>query len=159
MRYQSLALAVATVLLSLPAFGQAGGDRRIIPSDDGFMETDLHTGAVTQCLRAPDGYRCAPAKTDPSALQAELERLRKENAELRSQLSQPGPGLRPDQRAACVPVEHRTSSLLLEEITRPMQRQRGLLLDRLDRYETHGRSGDRLADRLRIPGINLPRFT
>ena len=82
MRYQSLALAVATVLLSLPAFGQAGGDRRIIPSDDGFMETDLHTGAVTQCLRAPDGYRCAPAKTDPSALQAELERLRKENAEL-----------------------------------------------------------------------------
>ena len=68
-------------------------------------------------------------------------------------------GLRPDQRAARVPVEHRTSSLLLEEITRPMQRQRGLLLDRLDRYETHGRSGDRLADRLRIPGINLPRFT
>ena len=42
-----------------------------------------------------------------------------------------------------------------EEITRPMQRQRGLLLDRLDRYEAHGRSGDRLADRLRIPGISL----
>src|SRR3954469_23275287 len=42
-----------------------------------------------------------------------------------------------------------------EEITRPMQRQRGLLLDRLDRYETHGRSGDRLADRLRITGISL----
>src|SRR4051812_36376294 len=32
---------------------------------------------------------------------------------------------------------------------------RGLLLDRLDRYEAHGRSGDRLADRLRITGISL----
>src|SRR4051812_6642766 len=42
-----------------------------------------------------------------------------------------------------------------EEITRPMQRQRGLLLHRLDRYEAHGRSGDRLADRLRITGISL----
>src|SRR3954453_21953799 len=31
----------------------------------------------------------------------------------------------------------------------------GLLLDRLDRYEAHGRSGDRLADRLRITGISL----
>src|SRR3954451_22505661 len=98
MRYQSLALAVATVLLSVPASGQASGDRRIIPTDDGFMEIDTQSGAVTQCHRAPDGYRCAPAKSDPNALQAELERLRKENAELRDQLAQRAPGLRPEQR-------------------------------------------------------------
>src|SRR5918998_3065885 len=42
-----------------------------------------------------------------------------------------------------------------EEITRPMQRQRGLLLDRLDRDKAHGRAGDRLADRLRIASVGL----
>src|SRR3954463_854689 len=47
------------------------------------------------------------------------------------------------------------TALADEEITRPMQRQRGLLLDRLDRDEAHARSGDRLADRLRIAGISL----
>jgi hypothetical protein len=98
MRYQSLALAVATVLLSLPASGQAGGDRRIIPTDDGFMEIDTQSGAVTQCQRAPDGYRCARAKSDQSALQAEINRLRQENAELRRGLAQREPGLRSDQR-------------------------------------------------------------
>ena len=129
MRYQSSALAVATVLLSLPAFGQAGGDRRIIPTDDGFMEIDLQTGAVTQCLRAPDGYRCAPAKTDPSALQAELERLRKENAELRSQLSQPGPGLRPDQRTKPPQPTDREIDRALDVIERFLRRFMGILRD------------------------------
>src|SRR3954451_8340169 len=99
MRYQSLALAVATVLLSLPAFGQAGGDRRIIPTDDGFMEIDTQSGAVTQCQRAPDGYRCAPTKSDPSALQAEIDRLRQENAELRRVLAQREPAPKRDQKA------------------------------------------------------------
>src|SRR5688572_32544307 len=36
-----------------------------------------------------------------------------------------------------------------------MQRQCGLLLDRLDGDEAHGRSGDCLADRLRITRISL----
>ena len=36
-----------------------------------------------------------------------------------------------------------------------MQRERSLLLDRLDRDEAHRRSGDRLADRLRVPGVGL----
>ena len=129
MRYQSLALAVATVLLSLPAFGQAAGDRRIIPTDDGFMEIDLQTGAVTQCLRAPDGYRCAPAKTDPSALQAELERLRKENAELRSQLSQPGPGLRPDQRTKPPQPTDQEIDRALDVMERFLRRFMGILRD------------------------------
>ena len=128
MRYQSLALAVATVLLSLPAFGQAGGDRRIIPTDDGFMEIDLQTGAVTQCLRAPDGYRCAPAKTDPSALQAELERLRKENAELRSQLSQPRPGLRPERTKPPQPTDHEIDRAL-DVMERFLRRFMGILRD------------------------------
>src|SRR6478752_5350412 len=36
-----------------------------------------------------------------------------------------------------------------------MKRQRGLLLDRLDRNKAHGRARDRLADRLRISGVGL----
>ena len=67
MRYQSLALAVATVLLSLPAFGQAGGDRRIIPTDDGFME-DRHSSRVL--LRNANEHQTVTAAPRPKPIQA-----------------------------------------------------------------------------------------
>jgi len=47
------------------------------------------------------------------------------------------------------------SALPDEEITSAMQRQRGLLLHRLDRDEAHGRPGHHLANRLRVPGVGL----
>jgi len=129
MRYQSLALAVAMVLLSFPATGQAGGDRRIIPTEDGFMEIDTHSGAVTQCQRAPDGYRCAPAKSDPSALQAEIDRLRQENAELRGQLAQRAPGLRPDQRTKPQLPTDQEIDRALDVMERFLRRFMGILRD------------------------------
>jgi len=42
-----------------------------------------------------------------------------------------------------------------EEITRPVQQDRGLLLPALDRHEAHRRAGDRLADRLGVGGVVL----
>jgi len=94
-----------------------------------LTESPLERLAVTQCLRAPDGYRCAPAKTDPSALQAELERLRKENAELRSQLSQPGPGLRPDQRTKPPQPTDQEIDRALDVMDRFLRRFMGILRD------------------------------
>jgi hypothetical protein len=129
MRFQSIALAAAMVLLSIPAFGQPGADRRIIPTDDGFMEIDLQSGAVTQCQRAPDGYRCAPAKSDPNALQAELERLRKENAELRDQLAQRGPGLGPNQRTKPPQPTDQEIDRALDVMERFLRRFIGIMRD------------------------------
>ena len=49
-------------------------------------------------------------------------------------------------------------SLAHQKITRPMQRQQGLLLDCLDRNKAHRRTCHRLADRFGINGIRLPAF-
>jgi hypothetical protein len=59
-------LAAALVLLSIPATGQAGGERRIIPTDDGFMEIDTQSGAVTNA----NEHRTVTAAPRPRAIQA-----------------------------------------------------------------------------------------
>ena len=33
--------------------------RRIYPTQDGFLEVDPRTGAINECKRAQDGYRCS----------------------------------------------------------------------------------------------------
>jgi hypothetical protein len=74
----------------------------MVPTEDGFLEIDGRTGAVTACRRTGEGYQCRPASEGP-ALQAELERLAKENAELRERLAQASPqagvGAKPQPRA------------------------------------------------------------
>ena len=66
-----------------------------------------------------------------------------------------------DAKLGKKPTDHvdELRALPNEEIARPVQRQRCLLLNRLDRHEAHGRTGDRLADRLRVATSVLPRFT
>src|SRR3954468_8156978 len=101
MRDRSLSLAGMAILVSLPAAGQPAPERRVIPTEDGFVEIDLQSGAARRCQRAPDGYRCAPA--DPGVLQAEIDRLAKENAELRGRLAQRAPGEPPGERLRSPP--------------------------------------------------------
>jgi hypothetical protein len=75
-------------LLALgPAIAQDRMDYRRIPTDDGFLEVEAATGAVRECKRTVDGYRCAAPK--PDKLQSEVERLTRENDELRRRV---GPG-------------------------------------------------------------------
>jgi hypothetical protein len=52
-----LSLIVLT-LACTPAAGQAPDRARTYPTQDGFLEVDPRTGAITECKRAPDGYRC-----------------------------------------------------------------------------------------------------
>jgi hypothetical protein len=50
-------LIVATLVctaLTQPAYSQ----RRMYPTQDGFLEVDPRTGAITECKRAQEGYRC-----------------------------------------------------------------------------------------------------
>ena len=96
------AMLVAASLSGLAA-AQATADRRIVPTEDGFLEIDTQSGNVNECRRVAEGYRCSPAKNDQNALQAELERLRRENSELRGQLAQRAPAITPNKSAPQLP--------------------------------------------------------
>jgi hypothetical protein len=58
-----MAVAAAAILLSTAAGGQTSADRRIIPMDDGFIEIDPQSGAVTHGQRTLEGYRCGPSES------------------------------------------------------------------------------------------------
>jgi hypothetical protein len=48
-----LALACTAVLAQVPE-----SRRRMYPTQDGFLEIDPRSGAITECKRTPDGYQC-----------------------------------------------------------------------------------------------------
>src|SRR3954463_92127 len=75
-----------------PLTGPAGaedGDGRyhLSPTPDGYLKLDSHSGAVSECTRGPSGYQCRLVPDEQAALQAEIDRLAKENAALREQLA------------------------------------------------------------------------
>jgi hypothetical protein len=54
-----LVCLIITTLSCASALAQApDARRRTYPTQDGFLEVDPRTGAITECKRAPDGYRC-----------------------------------------------------------------------------------------------------
>src|SRR3954447_8579287 len=73
--------------------GREDGDGRyrLSPTSDGFLKLDSRSGAVSECKRGPDGYQCRLVPDEQAALQAEIDRLVKENAALREQLARVGP--------------------------------------------------------------------
>ena len=85
-------VAFVTAALTGPA-GAENGDGRyhLSPTPDGFLKLDSRSGAVSECKRGPDGYQCRLVPDEQAALQAEIDRLSKENAALREQLATAGP--------------------------------------------------------------------
>jgi hypothetical protein len=87
-RFMRTLLSATVLLTGLLAFGPATAqdrtDYRRIPTEEGFLEVETPTGAVRECRRTGDGYRCAT--TTPDKLQSEVERLTRENDELRRRL-------------------------------------------------------------------------
>ena len=60
MRTACLVLIVL-VMASNSALAQtADHPRRMYPTQDGFLEVDGRTGAITDCRRTIEGYRCTP---------------------------------------------------------------------------------------------------
>ena len=115
--------------LSGPAAAQPPAERRIVQTEDGFLEIDTHSGNVNECRRAAEGYRCTPAKNDQSALQAELERLRKENSELRGQLAQRAPAITPNRRAPQQPPSDADIDRALDVMEKFLRRFLGVIRD------------------------------
>jgi hypothetical protein len=65
-------LALILTLACTSALAQApDARRRMYPTQDGFLEIDARTGAITECKRAQDGYRCARVTEGDALLKEE----------------------------------------------------------------------------------------
>ena len=95
-------VAFVTLALTGSAGAEDGDGRyRLSPTPDGYLKLDSRSGAVSECKRGPDGYQCRLFPDEQAALQAEIDRLVKENAALREQLATASPRLpeRPGESA------------------------------------------------------------
>lgn len=79
-----LALPLMLIALS-PAAGasETPGRFTMTPAGDGFLKLDTATGAVSQCKEANDAFVCKAVADDAAAMSAEIDRLAKENEQLR----------------------------------------------------------------------------
>ena len=64
----------------------ANGRYALAPIDGGVLKLDTRTGAVTECRRTADALNCALAQDERQTMQDEIDRLARDNAELRGKL-------------------------------------------------------------------------
>ena len=61
-----LSMILAILACTSALAQEADGPRRIYPTQDGFLEVEPRSGAIRECKRSPDGYRCTVvAQGDP----------------------------------------------------------------------------------------------
>jgi len=99
--------AAAPMLFSAGAIAQdANGRFTMTPTPEGFLKLDSRTGVVSQCLRQGPNYECRLIPDERAALQDEIDRLTRENADLRNRtagLSPPSTGTAPPKAAEATP--------------------------------------------------------
>jgi hypothetical protein len=92
-----LALALATILsLCGAVLAQTSSRFSFQPVDGGLMRLDSETGHVSLCTKAGDGFACRSVADDRAAMQEEIDRLKRENEQLRQAgvKAPPGGGLK-----------------------------------------------------------------
>ncbi len=90
----ALLAALAAFPLS-PAAAQTGGRFTFQPVEGGLMRLDTETGQVSHCTKAGDSFACRSVADDRAALMDEIERLKRENEQLRQ-----AAGKSPDGKAS-----------------------------------------------------------
>ena len=95
-------VAFALGICALPAAAQSPDpdDKRFTlhKVDDGYLQLDGRSGAVSLCTRPDSGWVCRAVPDERTALESEIGRLAAENAELKRTLLDRGaslPGLPP----------------------------------------------------------------
>jgi hypothetical protein len=97
------ALVSASLLLALTsgaALAQTAGENgrySMTPTEGGFLRLDTRTGEVALCRPSGDSVVCRTSPNDRGALEEEIDRLAKENADLKARLAEaapPPPGAR-----------------------------------------------------------------
>jgi hypothetical protein len=73
----------ATLALTAAAAAQSPQRFTFQQVEGGVMRLDTETGHVSHCTRAGDSFTCRSVADDRAALQEEIDRLRRENEQLR----------------------------------------------------------------------------
>jgi len=125
----SCGLACAALALATPATAESQapaasepGRYAMTPTEGGFLRLDTESGAVSFCTIKDGQSLCRASADEKAALAAEISRLRRENAELRSALS--GAGTLPPKSGAGLPSEEefeRTLSMTERFLRRMMK--------------------------------------
>ncbi|MBX9759616.1 MAG: hypothetical protein K2Y29_12655 [Beijerinckiaceae bacterium] len=108
-----------------PAAGQPAerdGRYTMTPAPDGgFLRLDTRTGAVSHCRTAEGSVQCRASADERAALQAEIDRLAKENEDLRKKTAQAGPG---DRLRNALPNDEEVNKALswMEQLMRRIMR-------------------------------------
>lgn len=86
------ALAATPALAPSPALAQTADEQNgrysMTPAPNGFLRMDTRTGAVSLCTLRDGTVTCASSADERGALEAEISRLGRENADLRERLAQ-----------------------------------------------------------------------
>lgn len=97
----SLVLALCLLSGSAPAqTASENGRYSMSPVEGGFLRLDTRTGQVAMCRPAGESVQCRAAPEERSALESEIDRLARENADLKARLAgQPPAAAGPPSRA------------------------------------------------------------
>lgn len=82
------ALAAATPALAQTSEDAQNGRYSMTPAPNGFLRMDTRTGAVSLCTLRDGAVACTTSADERGALEAEIARLSKDNADLRDRLAQ-----------------------------------------------------------------------
>jgi hypothetical protein len=115
-RFSSMpaAVIVCTAALSDPSWAgsadsllvdDANGRYALAPLEGGVVKLDTRTGAVTECRHKGDALSCALAEDERQKMQDEIDRLTRDNVQLRAKLdtaqaggvAKPAPSLPSDE--------------------------------------------------------------
>ena len=87
------ALALSSQLAGVqPARAQDSAEPRdgrysLQPTADGFVRLDTRTGTLSHCRASSEGVQCRTSADERAALDAEIDRLTKDNSDLRRKLA------------------------------------------------------------------------
>ena len=88
MNARLLVLALVLSAAASPCFaGEKPGRFTIAPAGEGFLRLDTATGSVSICRQKLDTWACESVDDDSLALKQEVDRLTRENQDLKDKLA------------------------------------------------------------------------